>query len=96
MGFWLVAWKNTDTACWLFPRFQAFGIGGGEGVSHSFPVCTFLSFLFFKALAHQFHYLGQDQSTMAQQAEMTVAKCSLMSCVCVYESVFLLGPRTMR
>ena len=29
------------------------------------------------ARAHSFHSLGQDQSTVAQEAEMTVAKCSL-------------------
>ena len=34
------------------------------------------------ACAHQFHFFsGQDQSTVAQRAEMTVAECSLTSCV---------------
>ena len=28
------------------------------------------------ACAHQFHSLGQDQSTVAQRTETTVAKCS--------------------
>ena len=30
---------------------------------------------------HQFHFLGRDQSTVAQRAETTVAESSLMSCV---------------
>ena len=33
------------------------------------------------ARAHKFHSVGQDQSTMAQRAETTVAECSLTSCV---------------
>ena len=38
--------------------------------------------LFFKwrsARAHQTHLLGQDQYTVAQRAETTVAECSLTS-----------------
>ena len=31
--------------------------------------------------AHQSHVLGQDQSTVAEQAATTVAECFLMSCV---------------
>ena len=50
----------------------------GEGsVSHSL-----LDFFFLRwRLAHdacQFHSLGQDQSTVAQRAEVSVDKCSLM------------------
>ena len=45
----------------------------------------FFSFLFFSkwrlARAHKFHSLCQDQSTVAQRAETTVAECSLTSCV---------------
>ena len=33
------------------------------------------------AHTHLLHSLCQDQSTVAQRAEMTVAKCSLTSCV---------------
>ena len=33
------------------------------------------------ARVHQFHSLCQDQSTVAQRAETTVAECSLTSCV---------------
>ena len=52
--------------------------------------CSHVRFLlnkvvvFFKwrsAWAHQIHFLGQDQSTEAQWAEMTVADCSLFSCM---------------
>ena len=31
--------------------------------------------------AHQFHSLGQDQSTVAQRTETIVAECSLTSCL---------------
>ena len=51
---------------------------------NSFPTCAF----FF----HFCHSLGQDQSTIAQPAEMTVAECSLMSCVLAR---FLIGSHTM-
>ena len=40
--------------------------------------------------AHLFHSFGQDQSTVAQLAETTVAECSLKSFVC-----FLIGSHTM-
>ena len=46
----------------------------------SFPACTFFFFLKWRlAHAHQFHSLGQDQSTVAQRAETTVTECSLTS-----------------
>ena len=35
---------------------------------------------------------GQDQSTVAQRAEMTVTECSLVSCV---SARFLIGSNTM-
>ena len=44
--------------------------GGGGLTIHAPPVH-----------AHQFHFVGQDQPTLAQQAELTVAECSLMSCM---------------
>ena len=53
----------------------------GEG--HSFiPRLRF--FFFFKwesARAQQFHFLGKDQSTVAQRAKTAVAECSMTSCV---------------
>ena len=45
--------------------------------SKSFPVCAFFLRLFFKwrsAGDHEFHCLGQEQSTVAQQAETTLEK----------------------
>ena len=50
----------------------------------SFPACAISCFnlLLFKwrsARAYQFHSLGQDQSTVAEEAETTVAYCSLTS-----------------
>ena len=45
----------------------------------SFPACTF--FLMGRLpRAHLFHFLCQDQSTVAQRAETTVAECSLTRC----------------
>ena len=46
----------------------------------SFPP-TFLFFKWRSVCTHKFHFLGQDQFTVAQQAEMPVDKCSLMSCM---------------
>ena len=55
----------------------------GRMFNHSFPVCIF--FFFFVSgnyRAHtDFHSLCQDQSTVAQFAETTVADYSLTSCV---------------
>ena len=55
------------------------------GCAFSFFLSFFLFFLFFLKLrlarAHYFHSLSQDQSTVAQQAETTVAECSLTSFV---------------
>ena len=61
----------------------------GEKVDESSPVCTFLSFFLSfllsskaeMACTHNVTLLGQDQSTLAQRAEMTVDKRSLTSCV---------------
>ena len=55
----------------LFPRLP--GFWGKVSMIHSFKWRS--------ARTHQFHFLGQDQSTVAQQAETTVAECSLMSCM---------------
>ena len=46
-----------------------------------FPACAFFVLNWRSARAHQFHLLGQDQSTVAQRTETTVAECSLTSCV---------------
>ena len=46
---------------------------------HSMPVPFFLKSR--SVRAHQSHVLGQDQSTVAEQAATTVAECFLMSCV---------------
>ena len=64
---------------WLFPHLRGFG----EMFNHLFPTCaSFLSFFFPKwrlAHVHYFHSLCQDQSTVAQRAETTVAECFLTS-----------------
>ena len=76
----------------LFLRFSAKssdGGGGGGGrfflpckdfarrVDDSFPACAFFPKGHVSDCAHQFHSLGKAQSTKVQQAEMTVAECSL-------------------
>ena len=59
------------------------------------PFIPSLRFLFFKrrlACTHSFDSLCQDQCTVAQRAEMTVAKCSPTSCV---YAPFQTGSQTM-
>ena len=53
-----------------------------SGFDNSFPTCTFC-FVFKWRLGHAcyFHSLGQDQSIVAQRAEMSVAELYLMSCI---------------
>ena len=56
----------------------------GEDSMIHFPTALYSFFFFFKwksARAHQFHFLGQDQSTVAQRAVTTVAERSLTSCL---------------
>ena len=55
-------------------------IGGGEIFVESIPTCAFF-FKWRSAGAHQFLSLSQDQSTVAQRAEATVAERSLTSCM---------------
>ena len=63
---------------WLFPRLREFW----ENVQPFIPRLLFFFFLKWTlARTHQFHSLGQDQSTVAQPAETAVAQCSLTSCV---------------
>ena len=65
----------------FFPCLRGFG-------GRSFILCLCFFFLLFflfllkrrSPCAHQFHFLCQDQSTVAQRAKTTVAECSLMSC----------------
>ena len=60
---------------------------------HSLSVCAFL-FCFWCSLAciHLFYSLHQNWSTVAQWAVMTVAKCSLVSCM---QAHFLTGSLTI-
>ena len=75
--------NKTLVGWWLFPclaRMQEFR----ENV-RSFNPCLHFFFFFFEVEISSCPLiplsLCQDQSTMAQQAEMTVAKCSLTSCM---------------
>ena len=75
----------------LFSRFRGFE----ENVR---PFISRLSFFFFffgveiSSRSNIFHSLCQDQSTVAQRAETTVAECSLTSCVWAR---FRIGSHTM-
>ena len=62
--------------------------------NHSFPACAFFCFLLKWRLphAHWFHSSYWDQSTVAQRAEMTVAKCSLTKCL---SARFWIGTQTL-
>ena len=62
----------------------------GRMFNHSFLTCTFLKWRL--ARAHYFPSLCQDQSTVAQWAETTMAKCSLTRCVWAR---FRIGSHTM-
>ena len=76
---------------WLFTRVWEFLENVGQFILH----LHFFFFLFLKwrlGCAHYFHSLGQDQSTVAHQAETTVAECSLTSCVWVH---FQISSHTM-
>ena len=69
---------------WLFPRLRGFGRNVPPFISRLRIYLFILFFIFLKwrlARAHQFHSFCQDQSTVAQRAETTVAECSLTSCV---------------
>ena len=59
----------------------------GRMFDHSFPACVF--FFFFLKWRHS---LGQDQSTVAERAETTVAECFLTNCV---RARFLIDSHTM-
>ena len=54
----------------------------GRKIDHSFPACAFLLFFFKVENTSRtlIPLLGQDQSTVAQRAETTVAQRSLTSC----------------
>ena len=60
-------------------------IWGKCSTIHSPPALYFFSFFFFLtwklARVHLFHSLWQDQSTVVQRAETTVAECSVTNCV---------------
>ena len=87
-------WKVTIFRTWrelvvLFPCVREFW----ENVRQFIPCLRFL--IFFKveiSLCTLIPLLCQDQSTVAQWAETTVTKCSLMSCVW---TCFLISSHTM-
>ena len=53
----------------------------GGSFDDSFPACAFFFLKWKSVRTPQFHFLGEDQSTVAQRAEMTVAERSLTSCM---------------
>ena len=75
----------------LFPRVQ--GFWGECSTIHSPPALFFFCFLKWRlARTLLFHSLGQDQSTVAKQAETTVTECFLTSFVRAH---FLIGSHTL-
>ena len=82
---------NTLWACMCLAAFSLLArIWREDPMSHSLPAPVFFFFFFGgvvkwrSSYAHLSHSLGQDQSTVAQQAEMTCDKHSLMSCTWVH------------
>ena len=76
---------------WLFPHMQ----GSWGRFNDSFLNSAYFFFSqWISVHAHQFHFLGQGQSTVAQQANMTVANCSLASCMWAL-AVSLLGQHSL-
>ena len=72
--------------------------GSTRMFDNSFTACAFFLLFFSSSLfksrlgsAHYLHSIGQDQSTVAQRAETTVADCSLTRCVW---GLFLTGSHT--
>ena len=75
MKYGCVTLEPISEQWWLFPHLQGFRWKA---------IHSLMRFFFLKwrsAHVHGFHFLGQDQSTVAQWAKMTVAECSLMSCM---------------
>ena len=62
-------------ACSSFARIFFFFGGGGGRFYDSFPACALKKIA--DQLLHTNSTSGQDQPTMAQRAEATVAECSL-------------------
>ena len=84
-----VCWRNTKTTSsfgtmmmmmmtMMMLAFFSLAIIFGRTFDHSFPAHAVFCFVFRWRIArvHEFHSLGQDQSTVAQQAQTTVAECS--------------------
>ena len=76
-------YPETHETTWLFFSL-AMTLGEGS-TSHSPSALFFFAFFFSlkwrSARAHQFHFLGRDQSIVSQRPETTVAQCSLTGCV---------------
>ena len=79
-GTWRI--EATHTSIFSSAGFFLWGEDFGRKFDHSLPACTFFLFWSGDYTVHANITLScQDQSTVAQSAEMTVAKCSLTSCV---------------
>ena len=87
--------KSSSSSCSSSNSSSSSGGGGSGGfflacgdfgrmLDHLFPVCAFFFFFFLKwrlTCAHKLNSSCQNQSTVAQRGETTVAKCSLTNCV---------------
>ena len=81
---WIPLWATNLrlVALYMFNWNWASYVIFGEGLAiHFLPVLFFFFFFKVEVSVHTPIFLGQDQSTVAQQSEMTVAKCFIRSCV---------------
>ena len=62
---------------WGWGGFSLAGEDSRGRLDDSFPARAFYSFRWRSVRAHQFHFLGHDQSTVAHRAETTVVECFL-------------------
>ena len=72
-------WRSWGQECYGGSGFSLACEDFGRMFNNSFPPVHFFSQKWRLGRAYRCHSLGQDQFTVAQQAETTVAECSLTS-----------------
>ena len=80
---WANLWTlNSGSFIIVYPHLWGFWGECSTVYSPPAPPCPFFSSLQWRlACAHQCHFLFKDQSKVALRSEMTVAECSLTSCM---------------